>query len=269
MYDHPKVLGVPGRGLSGNLWQPCPISRLREDPAAGLFYFDDFVDVPVAPYNTTISFQGRYRVATSNNNGTSITDGASPTGVMRIDLAAADGTGVVVGAGGGMARFNPAQLESVFFEARFQVSTVADDRSNVFLGLCAGPVSLSNPWGGKDSLASSNMVGIARRTATGKGNKLALAYKKYNQIGQFVDLENFTLAADTWVTAGFAFMPRRQRMDLYVNNVRTQSLPWDSVLADTWPSGDIGLCPVIAVRNGSANASSVLVDWIAAAYSLL
>ena len=268
MYDHPKVLGVPGRGLSGNLWQPCPISRLREDPAAGLFYFDDFVDVPVADGGTTIRFQGKYRVVTGT--GVTITDGASPTGVMRFNLPGTDAVGAVVGAGGGMARFNPAQLESVFFEARFQVSTVADDRSNVFLGLCAGPLDTGIPWATEDGLVNNrNMVGIARRTATGKGNKLALAYKTGTQAGQFVDLENFTLAADTWVTAGFAFMPRRQRMDLFVNNVRTQSLPWDSVLATTWPSGDVGLCPVIALRNGSANASSVLVDWIAAAYSLL
>ena len=91
---------------------------------------------------------------------------------------------------------------------------------------------------------------------------LKFHWKAASQTGQNISVATLTTA--TWVNAGFyldPLGPASTRITIFVNNVEVATKVTDTnIAAATFPSG-VALSPVLGIKNGTAEARTLDVDW--------
>lgn len=153
-------------------------------------------------------------------------------------------------AGGGI--FWPAADKHIWFEARIYAGVVAAGEFNYFVGL-VDPVNaaLLADAGGAGAMPNDNCIGIWSYDG-GTDNWYSIGDDSGTQAT--VDLGEAVTAA--WITLGF-YVNGITSVQCYINRVATGAI----IAPANLPDG-LGLMPAIAVKNGSAAADTIQVDYV-------
>lgn len=79
----PPVSG--DRGLSRGLWNLARLNTIAQDPSAGFFFFDDFLDLPTGKYTATQATAGTFALI-DGDGGIVEADSASATDTQGINV---------------------------------------------------------------------------------------------------------------------------------------------------------------------------------------
>jgi hypothetical protein len=278
---------VENRLLSPKLWRGFapPVGNMFPNTPSGSEVrglFDDFDNFgATCPLSTaTTFFQSNGNTYIGYNDATVVpTVAAVPTSVPSVSE---NGPGVVVlqsdttandiailqaGSGATMPfHVIPARNQDLAFECRFKVSSVTASQSDIFIGLAGtGACADSGVFTDAGALASNNFLGFTRLGA--QGNTMSLSYQRVG--GTAAARANvLTLAADTYIKAGFRYYAARRQCSVFVNGEEVVAARMGSAIvgATPWPSLYMNFC---AAANFEATAAHTLsIDWWACAQVL-
>lgn len=137
------------RGPSRVIWADCPWDDIRENPALGMAFFDDFLmsgSAGSASAAALAASQGQW--ATAQSQGALFSDGAAEGGVITFG-SDGDQEGVTLISMAGAFRMvttsTLALNKKLWFEARVARSSITDDKGDFFVGLCTPSLSSNLP----------------------------------------------------------------------------------------------------------------------------
>jgi len=239
-----RVGGVP-------LWGPVPNVLIPgTEEAHGIF--EDFLsceDLVAGGATPTGRATWEFKFATAGT----IDQADEVGGAVIMAAPAADNQGgqIVLGslAGGGI--FWPAADKHIWFEARIYAGVVAAAEFNYFVGL-VDPVNaaLLADGGGAGAMPNNNCIGIW--SYDGETDWYSIGDD--SGVESSVGLGEAVTAA--WITLGF-YVNGITSVQCYINRVATGAI----IAPANLPDG-IGLMPAIAVKNGSAAADTIQVDYV-------
>lgn len=253
---------ITDRHWSPNIWSRCPVAEIRNGKQPGVFVDDDMTETPLiaTPTITTMADYNNGWKAFGSAGGTLIA-GTEQGGVL-VFTETDDNQGI--GIQRIIPQFKIARGElDLFFEVRLKLSSVADTRFGVFVGL-AEPLTLSAtvPIAADGTLADQNFVGFHR--LEGDGDQLDTVYKAngVTQVTVKADAALDVLEADTYVKLGMMYIANERRLYFVKDN---QVLPdyknIPSAAGTDFPN-DVLLAPVIAMLCASADDAVLTLDGV-------
>lgn len=262
------------RGPSASIWADCPVLAIIEDPGKGVHFFDEFL-CSYDGADTSVARVGPYE--TIQESAGSLAGGlVTASGARGVqDLVAgttADGD-VVLTLGGGapfIISSTASLARKLWFEARFKISTIANDVSSFFIGLAeedraaaAGLFQAAQGATVDSALADIDMLGFWRPDADGDG--LSVAYGKASATAQELISDAKTLVADTWTKVGFVFdpaAPTTKRIKFFIDGVEQSTYVTAALLAaSTFPDGEEMTMVAGITNDDGTNASTLSLDW--------
>lgn len=134
------IIDNDGQGPSAGVWYDCPWEELRNDPNRGIAFFDDFMDLPLAPTLTTQIGFGKYK-AFADTGGTikgvptvnsvervkSVLEMGADTADDAVAIAQAQPHFLISG--------SPASSGKLWFEASVAMSSILINTIGWFVGL--------------------------------------------------------------------------------------------------------------------------------------
>ena len=290
------------RGPSYALWKgkrPCPVRDLIEDPAAGMYFFDDFLMCGQwATTNTTGQSMGQW--GSYGSTGSVPTDGALEGGVLSLASDGDQESATIASITGSFRITTTSTLalnQALWFETRVAVGTIATTKSDVFVGLADKLLSsslLANtlPISTTDDLLSTtpNLIGFHRKSGT--GNDWSFVYQL--AAGTAVYPTGLTTLSTTvlgsaivaqsgqtgFIKLGFLFDPqaslqtigtastgqtvgtvRQPLIRVFVNGLEAAAfLTTTNVQGTAFPTGFMG--PVFSNMQTATGSNAALIDWI-------
>jgi hypothetical protein len=275
------------RLLSPKLWRGFapPVGGVFPDQASGndvRGLFDDFENFgAVSPLATaTTYFQSNGNSYIGYNDATvvptaaavpSTTPSVSENGpgviVMQSDTTANDIAILQAGSGTMMPfHVNPARMQELAFECRFKVSAITASCSDIFIGLAGtGACADSGVFTDAGALASNNFLGFTRLGTQGSAMSFG-----YQRVGGTAGTRAgvLTLAADTYIKAGFRYHAARKQCSIWMNGEEVATARIGSAItgATPWPSLYMNFCA--AINFEATAAHQLYVDWWACAQLL-
>ena len=272
------------RLLSPKLWRGFapPVGGVFPDLPSGnevRGLFDDFANFGIAsPLATaTTYFQSNGNSYLAYNDATVVpTAAAVPTTtpsvsengpgviVMQADTTAND-IAILQAGSGTMMPFHviPSRMQDLAFECRFKVSSIVGSSSDIFIGLAGtGACADSGVFTDAGALASNNFLGFTRLGT--QGSAMSLSYQRSG--GTAASRASvLTLAADTYIKAGFRYHAARKQLSIWVNGNEVGSSRIGSSIVDAtpWPSLYMNFCA--AVNYEATAAHQLYIDWWACA----
>lgn len=246
-----------GRGYSPAIW-----GDFNELDAIALgnaiVLRDDFVNFGKHNTDQDTQIYSSY-IDTSNT----IQQAATAGGVVELTVDATDNDSPVLQAGGGTGgafQITTGTAGKLWFEARVQVSTLAEIA--VFVGLGAPNATADNGVLVDDTGALSTSLGFIGWHAPAAASTCVFdgTYVKASGTAQVVASDKHTAVADTWVKLGFKFDPQADTLTYYVNGVSVGSADVSAAGTTNFPSAVL-LSPVIAMKTGAAAAKTLRMDW--------
>jgi len=253
-----------GTGPSGSIWHNCPVLEILSDPKKGIYFYDDFVDIPVltTPTITTQAAWGGHRYAAFGSSGGTLVSGGSQFGDIVL-TETDDNEGVSIKTistpfkiiiGGG----------DVWFEARLKTNTISDTEHGFFIGMADSlTLSATVPIAAAGTLADENFVGFHR--LEGDGDKVDTVYKADGVTQVTVGTDAGTLVADTYTKLGFYYNDTTNVLSFYQDGAKltdTKTIP--SAAGTDFPN-DVNMGLVLAMLCASNNDAIVTMDWWRAA----
>lgn len=282
------------RLLSPKLWAGFarpPYGRYTAHSSGNpsLGFFDDFTTFA----GLVASNVGRYHSEGNNylsyeTNSTSIVNVAltptpasvAPTSVGAIALTptTTDGDTVALQLGGyatspyGCFPYSmiPKMSGDLVFEARFKIATVTAARGNFFVGLAGAagvaPIATAVPITSSDAFVTTlSLFGFGRLTA-GTTN-LDLFYERASgTVGTVASVG--TMAADTYIKAGFRWDAAKQTVTPYIDGEPVTSKIISKTVTNATPWPNDYMTPVAAVEEIGTAANTLTMDWWACAQYL-
>ena len=251
---------VAGRP-SPSIWADCPIAELQQNPAKGLYLFEDFLTVPGA---TTIKGNMWYPIIGTGCTVNQLKDNA---GVVQLLHDGTDNDIVSLSTGNnvsGITKITSTMPTGFWYEARFKVNTITNDDIAVFVGLAEEALSAQTGLIADTSAALADKDLLGFYVDDGDGDDLTIVHRKAG--GALVSQTGkITLAVDTYVQVGFKYNPLKNIVDVYLNGEKVGD-PIDCSLA-TFPSAqDLALYLVCKMMGGAA-ADYLAVDWVGVAHT--
>ncbi len=272
------------RLLSPKLWRGLapPVGNVFPNTPSGndvRGLFDDFENFgATCPLSTaTTFFQSNGNTYIGYNDATVVpTTVAVPTatpsvsengpGVIVLQADATANDIAILQAGSGVAtpfHVVPARNQDLVFECRFKVSSVAASQSDIFIGLAgAGACADSGVFTDGGALASNNFLGFTRLGS--QGSAMSLSYQRVGGTAS-ARANVLTLAADTYIKAGFRYHAARRQLSIWMNGeeVASSRIGSSIVGATPWPSLYMNFCA--AVNFEATAAHQLFIDWWACA----
>lgn len=273
-----------GRGMSPRLWSRVHGQMVSPDGFSNAFLaMDDFTNfggiAPAASItlpSTTVPGPLGYGlyIDGTTTQGSILPINSEDGGVARLLTGATDNHETWISAqgqvgvlGGIFAAISGSQAPRLtVFEARVRMSSVADDVGAFFVGLGqAGSAVADQKVDNTGVLADRNFIGFntvhRNGGAAGTNALLNTQYRRSGQAQQTVG-SAVTITADTWYKLGFVYDPLdSERVKFYINNIQQgATLDAAAVAATLFPSNG-RLTFVAGVKNGSAAAASLDIDW--------
>lgn len=223
------------RGLTTALWKDIEAIN-GVDPRYGMFWFDDFHELPTGRYTATQASQGTFAIdATVANTGVALADCNSTTVTQGINVQAA-GTNV-----------SPAAGSIVTFEARVKAADTATG-PEFFLGLSIVDTTIigtsansSTDHVGFESVSDDNILLFHTQNA---GTRVSGATSPH------------TLVEDTYVKLGFRIIGA-DKCEVWVNG---QMVDVAFAATPDIPIGSI-LVPSLVCQSGGTTDPIVHIDW--------
>lgn len=263
--------GRTTRGPSGNIFNSkFRIDQILSDPSKGSLLFEDFrnfggtVDSNVGTY---VGESGSWK--SYEDTGGSIAQRADEvTGVIRLTTDATDNDEVWLqscyGAGVlGMVSDSVPYLQA--FEARVRFGQIGNT-FNAFIGMSEEGLAAADTFTDAGAMADKDFLGY--RVLEADGDELDAMYKKSGQTEVEVIDGAQALVANTWYKIGWLYdpsAPSSKKIQFFIDNVDQGTyVTAASIAAATFPDGE-ELSILLGVKNGSAAASYIDVDWVAQA----
>lgn len=220
------------RLLSRNLWGDFPIRDIREGVRPGIFFYDDFSDLPLAPTLTTQIAFGKYKgFATTGSTISKV----SPVNSVEIMGGTAQVTIDTDNDSASLAQAYPAFLLNgtdygggkgkLVFEACYAQNSVATNMASVFFGLAeveqftlATAVPLN---GGNSPTADGSLIGF-RIEEDGLGVVDTVYADRATSFTNIGDTEGGTMTAYTFTKYGMVYDPSSvaECITFYKNGVK-------------------------------------------------
>ena len=219
-----------GRGPSPAIWGDCPVDEFKNNPEAGMEFFDDFIDgVDIATAQATaaasaLGTTGKWTGATDTTANSVATSAADKKGAVILSNDTDNESSIIAYPKGAQVagKFSFVSGKKLWMEARLQVSSIADTISQIFVGfaeegLVVGGTLLTINEAG---LADKDYVGFVREYADGdamntnfntesggaspvsNSNAVLLAAAAYTKIGIYFDGTTVTFYQDGVALAG-------------------------------------------------------------------
>jgi hypothetical protein len=277
--------GQNGSGLSPRVWSRIRTKGTGADGANGFFIADDFLlfGQSVAVSGTEacyVSQAGQYK--TWEDTGSTVSQLATVAGgaiALVTDTTDNDQTSITQGGAGTAAATSvlgalsydtTADRKMTVFEARWKVASVADDVSAVFVGLADDDIAAADSFLVDDTgaMVDDDFIGFhtvhENGGATNANSILRFSYKKNGQTVQVPITSLATLAADTYIKTAFVYDPSEpasRQITVYADNEPSSTyVTATNMDAATFPDG-VMMAFAAAVKNGSAAASTLTLDW--------
>lgn len=249
-----------GSGPSPSIWGNCPVLDFILDPAAGTYFFDDFIDIPVitTPTITTEAAWGGTRYKAFGSAGGTLVSGGSLNGdVVLTETDDDQGVSIATIAlpfkiiiGGG----------NLWFEARIKTNSATNTKHGFFLGLMdSATLSATVPIAADGTLADENLVGFHR--LEGDGDKVDTVYKADGVTAVTVGADAATIAADTYIKLGIKYDDSTNILSFYADGAKladTKTIP--SAAGTDFPN-DVTMGLVLAMLCASNDDAIVTMDW--------
>lgn len=261
-----------GAGLSPRLWGRVTGQMLTPDgQVPGFFVSDDFANHPAAApaiSGTTAGVIGGYGYYVDTaTSACSIKQIATASGgVVQWATGATDNHEAWLTAGGNTGVFGAISDTAgsdklTVFEARFQVGQITNTY-NTFIGLAEEGLAAADTVTDAGALASKDLIGFWVLEAD--GDALNFGYRKAGQSAVTTISGVKALSASTWYKVGFIYDPKEvasKRIKVYVDNVEQSTyVTATNIAAATFPDGE-ELTFLAGLKNGSAAAHTMNVDW--------
>lgn len=242
------------------IWGDCPVLEIMQGTVNGIFHHDDFLG-----WNpTTLE---NYEILVSEGSGALV-----PTlegGVFKLAVTNTDNNEANISFGPAEAVLGKVSITAarkLWWEACFQVSSVADDVAAVAIGLGSAGMSVANLQT-DDTGVLKDVSHIAFRSVhvnggtTGTNAVLGVVHKLLGQTAQVDVTTALTMVAGTWYKVGMKFVPTSATAGtvyFYVDNALVGSI--SDISAATFPY-DVMMTFFAAIKAGSATASYMYIDW--------
>ena len=275
-----SVEGSVTRGLSPDLWTRI-LEKRGYDPSTVGFFFDDFV---AGPYIAATGTNGNWYAYLDSGNlitkptGITLANGEMGLCSLYADASDNDSPAMCLAGGniGGPFKISDTAGEAfpLAFECRFQLSSVADDVSAIFLGLGEEAIP-ANECKADDTgvMVDKDYIGFnsvhTNSGTTGTNAILTFVYNIASGGSSPVTLISTlkTMVASTWYKVGFLYDPsadttKRIRIFLDGEEQSTYVTGTQIAVAAAFPDGE-ELVPTFINKAGTGTASSLILDWVA------
>jgi hypothetical protein len=242
VFKQPVQFSKPIQGAGGvesPIWQLAPNVALG-DPGAAFELFDDFLG-----WLTTMNGWTK-----GGTGGSLAIDETMPGGVVLLTSSGTDNQACILGRTA--EEFSLEVGKRLFFEARVLFTEENTVDSNIFVGLTQGTLADAVPLiddAGGEVVADDDLVGFVKSdqgttwtTFTADG---AAAYES-NAVN--------TRESAAWVRLGFIATP--VQIDFYIDHQKV------ATHVTTLPTAGEEMTAACIVKCGSANAETMMVDWI-------
>lgn len=248
------------------IWADCPVAELQTNPGKGVYFFDDFVDLPLAPTLTTQIAFGKYKAFADSgctisklsvfNSAEVLFGGAS----MSIDT---DNDGVSLAHAYPSFRMSgvPGTDGKLWFECCYVQNSIATNMASGFIGLAeVEQLTLSStvPYNDADTVSNAgSLIGFSILE-----DSVGAVDFGYSDRGTSITVTHddvTTLVANTFVKLGFIYDPERTTdcIRVFINNVESSTVIARSTLTGLTNLDANGLGLLWAHNADSAGTSFV------------
>lgn len=277
------------RWLSPNVWADFPFAEIAAGSCDAHVEGDDFkygTGAEDAVDDTGLPFGYDRYIDTGNTISVAAATATNYFGTLAMVTDATDNDGPVIhrvqgtnALGVVTAPFwigNTADASfPLWFEARWKISSVADDAMAIAIGLASGVNDTRAADNGLltdntgDIVDSISFIGFrtihVNSGTAGTNAKLGFAYQDGGQTTPVdVSTNLATLTADTYVKTGFYYnpdAPNAKKITLFVNNAtQTSYVTNTNIDTSTFPENDM-MGFVAGFKTGSATACTMTLDW--------
>ncbi len=251
------------RGPSVSVWTDCPIDDILTGFIDGVVFFDDFLNGPRIPANTStegvvVGYGGGYRGLTGTATAVA-NEGGEWGGTVNLAGTADNDT---ISFRTANCPFQIARGQGrLWFECRVKSSDISDNKHGIFVGLMQD-VALTAiiPITAAGAIADTNLVGFHR--LEGDGDQFDTIYKADGVAQVTVQADAATIAADSYVKLGMIFEPKNNTLSFYRNGVKLANTYTVPAAAGTDFPNDVRLGLVIALVNATGTAPGTgEIDW--------
>jgi hypothetical protein len=261
-----------GRGLSPNVWEKCPIAKLKANPQEGMFFFDDFTQdggiVIAANTNTAaasaLGTTGKWTGCTAATAGTTVSTLATNyQGVVHLE-STTDNEDCII------AYPKTAHTAGIFkaytgtrlwMEARVSVLNITNSRFNAFFGFAEeGLVATTTLITASDAMADKDYIGFQR--VFSDGDRLDTVYNTAGGATSpaAIGADAVTMEADTF-----------KKIGLYCDGTTIYFFADGLLLPDSlaiatadFPDGE-EMAFYAGLMLGHGDTASIELDWVAIA----
>lgn len=216
------------RDPSPAIWADCPVHDLIENPGKGVYFYDDFQDLPLAPTLTTQIAFGKYKAyaaAGCTISKLSVVNSAEVLfSCLNINMDTDDDEASIAQA---YPSYRMSGVEGtdgkLWFECCYAQDSIATNMASVFVGLAEVEqftLGANIPHNSGDAINNSgSMIGF-RIEEDGLGVVDTVISDRATSFTNIGDTEAGTLAANTFRKFGFVYDPSRTSdcVRFYANN---------------------------------------------------
>lgn len=239
-----------GRGPSPDIWSDCPVDEYRNNPEAGMIFFDDLLDGIDAATNLSaaaaaaLGTTGKFGVFTGTTANTVASDAGNSEGAAIVSTDTDNESAMIVWPKGatvaGKVKFVAGK--KLWMECRIKVSTIATAINQIFVGFAEealnaeGLLLLINEGG----LADKDYVGFLKEYTDGAGlntefntdggtnvsndDEATLVAGAWTKLGIYCDGSTVTFYADgvalaTTTTIATTDFPDGEELAFYLQNM--------------------------------------------------
>ncbi len=229
-----NLTAVSTYGLSPALWGSFPILDIKENPGKGMFFYDDFQDLPLDGTQTTQIGYGKYKVFNSGTSGSkvkrvhTINSAQVLGGALRINLAASADSGSIAQAFPGYLMTGLlSNSGKLVFECCFSQNSVLANMASGFFGLAETDLwtlATGVPFNAGDAITNSAAAIGFRVTASGLGVVDTVRSDRATSFTNIGAGEAGTIVPFTFAKYGFVYDPKETTncVRFFLNN---QELP--------------------------------------------
>lgn len=205
------------RGPSRSIWYDCPVLEILARPETGMYLFDDFSDLPLAPTLTTQAGFGRYKAYAASGSSVSrvstINSVETQGGALKLATDTDNEAAAIAQAYPGyMLTGLSSNSSKLWFECCIAQKAVGTNMASTFIGLgetdlmtLADGVPLN---GGNSPTADGAMIGF-RIEEDGLGVIDTVYADRATSFTNIGDAEGGTLSAYTFKKLGMVYDPNK------------------------------------------------------------